>query len=116
MLEDDALQRETICAYLQHLGYETAGFSTAADLLTDLSGRNPFVVVTDLDLPGMDGHTLALKVMARSPQMPIIVLSGYLEGHDIRYAQAVIPKDTQALSALRAALEALGQNRGNSAR
>ena len=114
MLEDDALQLETICFYLQQLGYDTAAFSTAQVLLADLDGRDPFAVVTDLDLPGMDGHAMALELMARNPHVPIIVLSGRSEGRDLDYAQAVIPKNTHALAALKAALEELGPHRGDS--
>lgn len=113
VLEDDASQLEIVCAYLQQLGYETAGFSAARLLLAGLDGRDPFAVVTDLDLPGMDGHTLALKIMDRNPNVPIIVLSGRSEGRDLGYAQAVIPKNTHALAALKAALEELAPHRGD---
>ena len=72
-----------------------------------LSSAEPFsVVITDLTMPGMDGHHLAHAVKALSHKTPIILLTGWGNkvlvgaGHSVDIVLAKPPR----LRELRAAL------------
>jgi CheY-like chemotaxis protein len=60
---------------------ETAGYACAAvdgpaDALAFCESRRPALVVTDLAMPDLDGHTLARRLKSRYPSLPILLLTG----------------------------------------
>jgi signal transduction histidine kinase/CheY-like chemotaxis protein len=63
-----------------------------------LQGRQPYdVVITDLGMPEVDGHEVARKIKADSPETPIIMLTGWgtmikQDGEAIGCADAVVGK------------------------
>lgn len=66
--------------HLKRFGYEVIGATTAAEAL-ELFRRDPrgfSVVMTDLNMPGMSGLTLAKEVLAVRPDVPVIVASGFV--------------------------------------
>jgi CheY-like chemotaxis protein len=40
------------------------------------------LVITDLSMPGMSGFELAREILARRPEMPVIMTSGYVRPQD----------------------------------
>ena len=58
---------------------EIYGFSTAADVTEALQnlGKQPDVVFSDIELPGMSGLTLAAKLKEAVPNVRIIFVTGY---------------------------------------
>jgi DNA-binding response OmpR family regulator len=63
-----------------------------------LRGNEPYeIVITDLGMPGMDGHHVARAIKAASPQTPIIMLTGWgtimkTEGETAPEVDAVLSK------------------------
>jgi CheY-like chemotaxis protein len=50
----------------------------ALDLLG--SGRIPDLMVIDIRLPGMSGPELALSINTRYPRIPVLFVSGWIDG------------------------------------
>jgi CheY-like chemotaxis protein len=76
VIEDDPIMREALADWLQGAGY---GVRTAADGSAGLAAANlapPALVVTDIQLPGMNGATVISELQQRHPQMPVIAISG----------------------------------------
>ena len=53
---------ETISLWLAMDGYEVHGTTTATEALDLVARQQPFCVLLDLDMPGMDGATLAAEL------------------------------------------------------
>lgn len=84
VVDDDTLVRKTLIAGLKRSGYvvhEAASGQSALKLLEE-SGNDIKLVITDEMMPGMSGHELSGKMKLKYPEMPIILISGYLSGID----------------------------------
>src|SRR3954452_11893089 len=58
---DDAF-RTYLTAVLERAGYETLGVASAEEALTAIAGRQPDVVLTDVDLQGVSGYELCRQL------------------------------------------------------
>lgn len=56
---------------------KTTCFSSPNRLLKALDATSPVVVVTDLNMPELDGLSLFKKIKQLDPQIPVILLTGY---------------------------------------
>ena len=64
---------------LEELGYRVATASGADDGLECFSNSEFDLVVTDYRMPKMDGVEFIRKIRTIHPEIPIIMLSGYVE-------------------------------------
>ena len=65
---------------LMDLGYEVAEACSAEEALRLLDGGlAPDLLVTDHLMPGMSGAELARQVRSRSPDLPVLIVSGYAQ-------------------------------------
>ncbi|HET9187006.1 MAG TPA: response regulator [Acidothermaceae bacterium] len=78
IVDDDVGLQETLCDILQSAGVEAnaVGSATAATAWCD--GQNPDLVVLDQRLPDASGLQLAALLKARSPMLPVVLLTGYV--------------------------------------
>jgi CheY-like chemotaxis protein len=69
---------------LGRLGYKVSGYSDPQEALQEFRSRpGDFdVVVTDFSMPRMPGFELARELLAVAPQLPIVVMSGYVRPED----------------------------------
>ena len=99
LLVDDEPQVRAIAAIqLQRLGYNVLQAEDGCEALEVLE-RSPGVdiLVTDIGLPGgMNGLELAATIRQRTPDMPILYVSGYSEGSTSESAER--DKDSQFLA------------------
>lgn len=82
VIDDDRHVRETICGILARYGYvaiPVAGNRGAAEAVLD---HRPFdLVITDMALEdGLTGRQLLERVFSRMPQVPVLFVSGFVEG------------------------------------
>ncbi len=77
IVDDDAFTREAIGDLLQSLGYRTVTFLSAEQFLD--SGRVGEVacLITDLQMPGMNGLDLQNRLLAAGYDMPVIFISAF---------------------------------------
>ncbi|MGA2439402.1 MAG: response regulator [Tepidisphaeraceae bacterium] len=102
VVDDTALERETVARLLELEGFQTIGASSGKEAYATLYSRKPDLVLLDLMMPEMDGIQL-LRMIRRHPQwegIPIIVLTG-LRDSDKLVARArelgvedIVPKAT----------------------
>ncbi|MDD5758406.1 MAG: response regulator [Desulfobulbaceae bacterium] len=80
VVEDDESIRDLTRQFLAEAGYQVDLFSNGTEAWQALS-QNPTewqLLFTDQTMPGMTGEQLAAKVKALSPQIPVILASGYV--------------------------------------
>jgi signal transduction histidine kinase/ActR/RegA family two-component response regulator len=78
-IDDDEAQLFLIKRMLERWGYRVSAYleqGEARDAL--LAGERFDMVVTDLNMPGISGLEVALAIRAARPDVPVIVVSGYI--------------------------------------
>jgi CheY-like chemotaxis protein len=78
VVDDAALERETVARLLELEGFQTIGVSSGKEAYATLYSRKPDLVLVDLMMPEMDGIQL-VRMIRRHPQwegIPVIVLTG----------------------------------------
>lgn len=77
LVEDDHALREALGVTLQLGGYEYWAVDCAEAALVALK-REPFgLVVSDVNMPGMDGHELLALVRQHHPQIPVLLMTAF---------------------------------------
>jgi CheY-like chemotaxis protein len=103
VVDDSMLIRHTVCRFLEARGFEVESATNGAEALEMLKRIRPDMIVTDLQMPKMDGHQLLLELKARpeTEAIPVIVLAGRQgsEPADIQ-SKYVIYKDIDIVSQL----------------
>lgn len=79
VVDDAAAVRDVISNMLSAMGYEVTVASNAGEGLSLFCERPFDLVMTDLEMPDMDGWTFAIHIKDRSPQTPIILITGQSE-------------------------------------
>jgi len=77
VIDDEAHIRTAIEQLLELAGYTVKCFSQANDLLAQLDRFNDGVVISDINMPKMDGHQLMAKIQQIDLDLPIILLTGF---------------------------------------
>ncbi len=77
VVEDDAELRGALCDTLTLAGYaaETADNGYAA--LDILDRKTVQMVITDIQMPRMDGHTLLKQIKRKWPQLPVMLMTAF---------------------------------------
>ena len=78
LAEDDRDSREMYVLALELAGFRTAQADSGSEALKRVTELSPDVVVTDLNLPGVDGYELCarLKGDPRTSRTPVVALTG----------------------------------------
>jgi FixJ family two-component response regulator len=79
IVDDDPSFREATKALLKLLGYATASFASAEDFLKSERLRDSSCVITDVQMPGMDGMELQRRLIADGHSLPVIFMTAYPE-------------------------------------
>jgi len=76
LVDDEEAVRGALADTLSFLGHEVATADNGTQGLR-LFLKNSFeLVVTDMQMPGMDGCTLAQRIKKTSPNTPVILITG----------------------------------------
>lgn len=76
IIDDDDVVRASLAAYLEDSGFTVLQANNGLQGLEVFEQRQPDLVICDLRMPQVGGLELIRQVTERSPQMPVIVLSG----------------------------------------
>ncbi len=76
IVDDEAAHTRALCETLGTLGYQTTGCTSAAAALAALESSTFDLLLTDLNMPGMNGISLLRTVQARHPSMIGIIMTG----------------------------------------
>lgn len=80
LVEDETLVAMIAEDYLDAIGFSPLSVDTAAGALDALSAGGLSLAVIDVGLPDMRGDDLAAKAREMSPDLPIILASGFDPG------------------------------------
>jgi len=91
IVEDDPFSRELVTDLLTVTGYRVLEAADGRGLLERVKQERPDLILLDLQLPGVDGFTLArrLKADPETRAIPVLALTAYAQSEDrIRALQA----------------------------
>lgn len=95
MVEDDRLFRSVLATYCRSIGMQVVAEipdgQAALELLSDDSadaGEHPDLILTDCQMPRMDGISLVRHLRARGDGTPVIMLSGQQDSRVADLARA----------------------------
>ena len=92
LVDDSAFFRELLAPLIKAAGYRVVAAASAADALMALKSEMRFdFIVTDIDMPDMDGFALAEAVRATSATaaIPIIALAAMVSAEAIERGRAI---------------------------
>jgi DNA-binding NtrC family response regulator len=78
VVDDDVGLQGTVCDILQMTGIDASGVGSAAEATSWCDQRSPDLVVLDQRLPDASGLQLAALLKARTPLLPVVLLTGYV--------------------------------------
>ena len=127
LVEDEAFVREVTCEVLRSAGYRvlTAKNAAEAECVYEQRRGEVDLLLTDVVLPGETGRALAGRLRRETPELKVLLVTGYAEQMGLREAKAeeclAKPFSTEALlrrvrqlldrSGLRSRTEEAGQAR-----
>jgi len=78
VVDDSMLIRHTVCRFLEDKGFRVESATNGMEAMEMLAGIRPDIIVTDLQMPKMDGHELirALKSRPQTSEIPVVILAG----------------------------------------
>lgn len=76
IVEDDTTCREALEQLLQNLGFETQSCSCGREAMAILETQIYDILITDFQMPGMNGLELIGKAREISPNLAIVLVSG----------------------------------------
>jgi signal transduction histidine kinase len=79
VVEDDPGVRRFIVECLEMLGYAVTEASQGFEGLERLDEETPQLLIVDFAMPGMNGAEMAMAARERSPDLPIILATGYAD-------------------------------------
>ncbi len=77
IVEDDRELREALCTTLQLAGMDYIEADCAEAALLQLEKKSVDLIVSDVNMPGMDGHELLKQVKSRAPGLPMMLITAY---------------------------------------
>ena len=76
IVDDEEDIRQILSEILSFMGFEITAAGSGIEALEHLSNRSFDLVLTDLEMPEMDGWSLAATVKTKSPHMPVLMITG----------------------------------------
>ncbi len=77
LIDDDRGMVRMLSEALTRRGFRVTGAHGAAEALDALETANPEVVVTDLEMPEVHGLDLCREIVARRPDVPVILITAF---------------------------------------
>lgn len=77
VVEDDLPLREALCDTLELAGYGAEAVADGGSALNLLRHKNYDMVVSDIKMDKMDGHTLLRRIKKQYPELPVLLMTAY---------------------------------------
>ena len=77
LVEDDRALREALADTLLLAGHGFRAVSCAEEALEAVAAEPFSLVISDVNMPGMDGHQLLALLRARQPQLPVLLMTAH---------------------------------------
>ncbi len=76
VIDDDDSVRTTVVRALERAGHEVRSARNGKDALRVLAESRPDLVLTDINMPEMDGIEVIGDLRSRTPSIPVVAMSG----------------------------------------
>lgn len=76
VVDDEDILRKNIARYLKGLGHEVTTASNGRDALAMVDATTVDLLITDINMPEMDGMEVLAALRARGSRFPVIAMSG----------------------------------------
>jgi two-component system response regulator (stage 0 sporulation protein F) len=83
LIEDDAAVRGILSRMLEGAGYGVIQATNGADGLRLWREQGPDLVLTDIQMPDMNGIEVIVQLRAFAPHLPVIAMSGGVQSRDL---------------------------------
>ena len=77
IVDDEMMKRRALCLEARKRGFEAEEASNAAEGMEKLREAHFDVVVTDLRMPGMDGHEFLRRIRQFSSEISVVIITAY---------------------------------------
>ncbi|MBT8121270.1 MAG: sigma 54-interacting transcriptional regulator [Gammaproteobacteria bacterium] len=77
LVDDDEALLRLLSMRMSAAGYDVTAVSSGEEALAMLPLIRPHLIVTDLQMDGMDGMTLFSQVHSRNPTLPVLILTAH---------------------------------------
>ncbi len=77
VVEDDATLREAMCDTISYGGYTAVAAYNGVDALVKLEAESIDLIISDVQMDGMDGHELLREVRAVRPELPFVLVTAH---------------------------------------
>lgn len=91
--DDDDLTREAMAEVLQDEGYDVLLASNGEEAVSQLATNHPHLILTDLQMPGLDGLGILTHVRDSYPTLPVIIFTADITIDAERTAKRLGAKD-----------------------
>jgi FixJ family two-component response regulator len=75
IIDDDESMRIALVGLVRSLGYEARGFASAEEFLGSGPVQSWSCIITDIQMPGMNGIELKQHLTARQCSLPVIMIT-----------------------------------------
>ena len=75
-VDDEPIVLNLMSRLLEHLGVDVTTATGPGEALGVFEAERFDLIVTDIRMPGMDGHAFLAAIRARDPEVPVIVATG----------------------------------------
>ncbi len=82
IIEDDLELLSLVSELCQDIGCETFEFSKFEDFMFKVDEINPDLIITDRNLPGLNGNALIKSIRSHDTVTPILMISGSIDTDD----------------------------------
>lgn len=77
VVEDETEMLALLVQDLKRRGYEAVGLERAPEQWEDIAAIRPDLIITDVNLPGVDGLTLSRTLRDYAPGIPVVVITAF---------------------------------------
>jgi FixJ family two-component response regulator len=79
IIDDDASVRVAMAGLVRSLGFVACAFESAEDFLRSPQGDDTACLITDVQMPGMNGLELQSHLLRQGRRLPIIFITAFPE-------------------------------------
>jgi DNA-binding NtrC family response regulator len=77
VVDDEKAVRSALRVNLGRAGFDVELTASAEEALERVATARPDLVLTDVKMPGMDGHALLDRLQAIDPDLPVVIMTGH---------------------------------------
>lgn len=77
IVDPDESHSAKVSSLLTELGYHTSSFVSAEEFLGDLKEETKGCIISEIDLPGINGLALLNRLKDREIELPVIFITGH---------------------------------------